>query len=70
MIIQLTSPLPLETPKGKAFAHFIIDYGMEHDLVWVCFQDDTRECWSWSNKDIKIRKNLTIRGTDGLEQRF
>ena len=33
MILQLNPPLPLETPKGKAWAHFIIDYGLEHDLL-------------------------------------
>jgi hypothetical protein len=60
MIIQLSSPLPLTTPKGNAWAHFIIDYGMEHDLLWVCFQDDTGECWTWSNREIRIQKNVTM----------
>jgi hypothetical protein len=60
MIIQLSSPLPLTTPKGNAWAHFIIDYGMEHDLLWVCFQDDSGECWTWSNREIRIQKNVTI----------
>lgn len=60
MILQLNPPLPLETPKGKGLAHFIIDYGIESDLYWVCFQDETRECWTWNNKDVKIQKNITI----------
>lgn len=60
MILQLNPPLPLETPQGKAWAHFIIDYGLEHVLLWVCFQDETRECWTWSNKQIKIQKNITV----------
>lgn len=60
MILQLNPPLPLITPKGKALAHIIIDYGIEHDLLWVCFQEDSSECWTWSNKDIKIQKNITI----------
>lgn len=59
MIIELTSPIPMITPKGKAWAHFMIDYGMEHDLLWVCFQDDTGECWTWTNKDVRIQKNIT-----------
>jgi len=37
MIVQLNPPIPLETPKGKALAQALIDYGVEHDLVWVCF---------------------------------
>ena len=60
MILQLNPPLPLETPQGKAWAHFIIDYGLEHDLLWVCFQDETRDCLTWSNKQIKIQKNITV----------
>lgn len=66
MILELKSPLPLVTPKGKAFAYFLIDYGLEHDLIWVCFQNDTGECWSWSNRDVKIQNNITIRGTNGM----
>ena len=27
----------------RALAHFLIDYGPEHDLMWVCFQDDSGE---------------------------
>lgn len=41
-------------------AHVLIDYGMEHHLVWVCFQDDTSECWSWQNKDVGIQTNPTL----------
>jgi hypothetical protein len=41
-------------------AHFIIDYGMENDLMWVCFQDDTGECWTWENAYIRARTNQTI----------
>ena len=59
MIIQLNPPLPLITPKGKGWAYFLIDYGQEHDLLWIVFQDSTRECWSWLNKDIKIQQNIT-----------
>ena len=29
---QLSPPIPLDTPKGKALAHIIIDYGPEFDL--------------------------------------
>ena len=60
MIIQLNPPLPIVTPLGKGLAHVLIDYGIEHDLMWVCFQNETGECWTWSNKDIKADKNITI----------
>jgi len=40
-------------------AHFLIDYGFEHHLMWVCFQDETGECWTWSNMDIRMPPNTT-----------
>ena len=61
MIKHLNPPLPVITPKGNAWAHLIIDYGPEADLVWVCFQDDTGQCWSWGNRDIRAQQNLTLR---------
>ena len=60
MIIRIDPPLPLETPRGKGMAHFLIDYGIEHDLMWVCFINQTGECWTWRNNDIKLEKNITM----------
>ena len=60
MLTQLNPPLPLITPKGKAWAHIVIDYGQEHDLLWVCFQDETGECWTWDNRDVRIQENITM----------
>ncbi len=59
MLIELHTPMPLDTPKGPALAHFLIDYGVEHDLQWVCFIDATGECWTYRNKDIRAQKNIT-----------
>jgi hypothetical protein len=61
MILQLNPPIPLITPKGKGFAHLVIDYSQEHDLIWVVFLDDSGECWSYSNKEVKIVYNETLR---------
>jgi hypothetical protein len=60
MIIQLDPPMPMDTPKGKALCHFMIDYGAEHDLLWVCFQNDSGECWTWNNRDIRAQKNISM----------
>jgi hypothetical protein len=60
MIHQLNPPLPVITPKGKAWAHIVIDYGPEADLIWVCFLDDNGQCWSYRNSEIRIQKNETI----------
>jgi hypothetical protein len=60
MICQLNPPLPLSTPKGDGLAHFVIDYGAEFHLIWVVFQDDTGECWSWPNPEVRAVKNVTM----------
>ena len=59
-MLQLNPPIPLNTPKGKALAHFLVDYGTEHHWLWVCFQDDTGECWTWENTHIKAQENETF----------
>jgi hypothetical protein len=65
MILQLDPPMSLITPKGDAWAVLVIDYGLEHHLLWVCFQDDTGECWTWANPDVRAPANITIGATRG-----
>ena len=60
MIVQLNPPLPLDTPKGSGIAHFLIDYGAEFDLYWTVFLDDSGECWTFSNREIRAQKNQTM----------
>ena len=59
-IVQLNPPLPLNTPRGSALAHFIIDYGPEHDLMWTVFLDDSGECWTFTNQKIRATRNETM----------
>lgn len=59
MLTQLNPPLPIETPRGKGLAHLVIDYGPEHDLIWVCFLDNG-ECWSYRNPDVRALNNVTM----------
>jgi hypothetical protein len=72
-MLQLTPPIPVTTPRGKGFAHVLIDYGMEYDLCWVVFLDDSGECWTFRNSEIRAQKNLTFgrkldRKTDGATE--
>lgn len=60
MITRIDPPLPLITPKGKAWAHFLLDYSQEHNLLWVTFQDDTGECWTWDNTQVRLPRNPTM----------
>jgi hypothetical protein len=61
LILQLCPLVPLETPKGKGMAHFLIDSGDEHHLQWVVFIDATGECWTFINPQIKLQDNQTAR---------
>jgi len=58
-MIQLNPPIPVKTPKGDGYAQVLIDYGPEHNLMWVVFQDNG-ECWTWQNYEIRAHKNITL----------
>lgn len=60
MMIQLQPPIPLETPRGSGLAHLVIDYGPEFSLLWSVFLDDSGECWTFTNEDVRAVKNITM----------
>ena len=60
MITQLNPPLPMETPKGGGWAHFLIDYGPESALLWVVFMDADGACWTVPNAEVRMSFNWTI----------
>lgn len=59
-MLQLNPPLPLLTPKGEGIAHFMIDYGPESDLYWTVFITATGEIWTFSNREVRASKNITL----------
>jgi len=59
-VTRIDPPLPFITPKGRGMAHFLIDYGSEHHLLWVCFIDSNGECWTFANPEILIQENLSM----------
>lgn len=58
-IHRIDPPIPLNTPKGEGLAHFLQDYGLETDLVWVVFINDTGEIWAFRNPEVRATKNIT-----------
>jgi len=54
---QLNPSIPMETPKGKGLAIAVIDYGLEHSLLWVVAIDATREVWCVPNADVRMQTN-------------
>lgn len=66
-VLQLSPTIPLDTPKGPADAHFLIDYGSEGHVLFVTFVRATGECWTWQAREVKLEKNVTggIRTSEG-----
>ncbi len=59
MILQLNPPLPMICEKGKGLAHFLIDYGPEHNISWVLFLENG-ECWTLQNPAVRSCSNETF----------
>ncbi|HEY9091762.1 hypothetical protein [Parasphingorhabdus sp.] len=60
-LTQLNPPLPVfALDKGNGLAHAIIDYGPEHNLIWVTAIDSTGEIWCIPNPKIRLQKNWTM----------
>jgi hypothetical protein len=58
---QLTTPLPVTIlEKGKGLAFAVIDYGPEHNLIWVTALDDSGEIWCAPNPKVRFQKNWTM----------
>lgn len=60
MILQLNPSIPLATPKGKGLAWAMLDYGAEHNLMWVVAIDATGEIWTFRNSDVRADENVTM----------
>ena len=61
MFTQLATPLPVSIEgKGKGLALAVIDYGPEHNLIWVTALDDSGEVWCAPNPLVRMRANWTM----------
>lgn len=58
MILQLDPPIPMITPKGKGYANFLVDRGMEFDNEWIVFLENG-EIWSFLNNQVRLENNYT-----------
>lgn len=58
---QLDPPIPLTVlDRGKGLAFAVIDYGPEHNLIWVTAIDDTGEIWCAPNPKVRMQENWTM----------
>lgn len=47
----------MDTPKGRGQALAVIDYGLEHNLLWVVAIDESREIWCVPNSEVRVQPN-------------
>jgi hypothetical protein len=59
-MLQLDPPLWLRTPIGVGLCHLVIDYGAEHDLMWVVGDDATGQIWTWPNPKVRLIANVSL----------
>jgi hypothetical protein len=58
---QLNPPLPLTVlDKGSGYAVAVIDYGQEHNLIWVTAINATGEIWCAPNPKVRMDANWTM----------
>ncbi len=60
MFIQLTTPIPVHViDKGAGLAFAVIDYGIEHNLIWVTALNASGEIWCAPNPKVRVAENWT-----------
>lgn len=58
---QLDPPIPLHVlERGDGLAFGVIDYGPEHNLIWVTAIDATGEIWCAPNPKVRMQDNWTM----------
>ena len=61
MFTQPTPPLPLHVlGKGDGMAIGMIDYGPEHNLIWVTAIDASGQVWCAPNPTVRFQQNWTL----------
>ena len=60
MFTQLNPPMPVTVlDKGNGVAFAVIDYGLEHNLIWVTALDGSGEIWCAPNPKVRMQANWT-----------
>ncbi|USA60840.1 hypothetical protein NCF85_12175 [Qipengyuania citrea] len=61
MFTQLQTPLPVHViGKGAGLAFAVIDYGAEHNLIWVTALDEGGEIWCAPNPNVRVAENWSL----------
>lgn len=61
MFKQLNPQIPVHvTGKGDGYAFAVIDYGQDHNLIWVTAINETGEIWCAPNPKVRVDQNWTM----------
>lgn len=60
MHLRLEPMVPLLTPRGKGWAWMVTDRSQDHSFEWSVWMDDTGECWTFRNEEVRIQRNITM----------
>lgn len=61
MLTQLDPPIPLHVlGRGDGYALAVIDYGPEHNLLWVTAITDSGEIWCAPNPQVRMQSNWSL----------
>lgn len=61
MFTQLSPQIPVHViGKGDGYAFAVIDYGQDHNLVWVTAINETGEIWCAPNPKVRVEANWTM----------
>jgi hypothetical protein len=60
MIVRIDPPIPLATKRGRAWAHFVQDYGTEHPWLFGCFLCDGGGYWLIPQSEIRLEANQSL----------
>lgn len=50
----------LDTPAGVGLCFGVLDYGAEHDLIWVVADDKSGRIVSWPNPKVRFIPNHSL----------
>lgn len=72
MITELKKPFPVTVTSHdnkKGLAHWIMDIGIEHHVIWGVVFDEGGEIWWIPNPEIRAQTNWTMgRGRKAAEE--
>lgn len=61
MFTQLNPPMPVHVEdRGDGYAVAVIDYGQEHNLIWVTALSANGELWCAPNPKVRLHRNWTM----------